>query len=213
MWRKSRPFWGGLLVVVAGGEILVSERAPLRVVTHIGTQGLAGYLIPTFLLLCGALLWFNPIDRSIHSLVAIFLALGSWITSNLGGYFVGMMVGVVGGALAFAWTTDETPASPNWFRGQPWIWLRSWGLDLIFRVKGQWHRNRKAAADRLDPLTLLNSLLSSPGYLKTIASAARHQLCSRRRTQSSGAQIISIGRLKSVIRSQSSRIWRRRPRA
>jgi hypothetical protein len=209
IWRKSRPFWGGLLVIVAAGEMLVSERAPLQVVTHIGTQGVAGYLIPTFMLLCGALLWFKPIDRSIHSLLAIFLALGSWITSDLGGYFVGMMVGVVGGALAFAWTTDEETASPDWFRSKPWIGLRSWAVDLIVRLHAQWHRIRKAAADRQDPLTLMNSLLSSPGFLKTLARAARRRLSSGRCTRSSGIQLNSIRRLKVGIRPHFSRIWRR----
>lgn len=226
IWRKSRPFWGGLLVIVASGEMLVSERAPLQVITHIGTQGVAGYLIPTFMLLCGVLLWFRPIDRSIHSLIAIFLALGSWITSNLGGYFVGMMVGVVGGALAFAWTTDDKPGTLGWFGGKPriglrswfrgirWIGLRSWALDLIFRVNEQWRHIRKAAADRQDPLTLLNSLLSSPGFLTAPASAARRRLRSGRRTLSSVVRITSNGLLKAGRRLQSSSIWRQRaPRA
>ena len=116
IWRRTRPFWGGLVVIVGAGEMLVSEQAPLRIVTHIGIQGLAGYLIPTFMLLCGALLWLNPVDRIIYSLLALFLALGSWITSNLGGFFIGMVVGVVGGALAFAWTTEAEygpPALPH----------------------------------------------------------------------------------------------------
>jgi hypothetical protein len=187
--------------------MLVSERAPIQVVTHIGTQGLAGYLIPAFMLLCGALLWFKPIDRSIHSLLAIFLAIGSWITSNLGGYFVGMMVGVVGGALAFAWTPDEKLASADWFRGKQWISLRIWGLDLIFRLKGQWSRYRKAAAHPQDPLTPLNPLLSSPRFLKTLASAARCRPRSVRRARSSGVQITPTGRLTAGSRSQSSSIW------
>lgn len=214
IWRKSRPFWGGLVVIVAAGEMLVSERAPFQVVTHIGTQGVAGYLIPTFMLLCGVLLWFKPIDRSIHSLIAIFLALGSWITSNLGGYFVGMMVGVVGGAMAFAWRTDEEPAMPEWFRSKPWIGLRLPGLDLIFRLQALWHRIRKAATDRQDPLARLNSLLSSLGFLKTLASAARRRLCSGHRTLSSAVQIITTGLLKAGRRSRISSIWRQRaPRA
>jgi len=196
--------------MVAGGEMLVSERAPLQVVTHIGIQGLAGYVIPAFMLLCGTLLWFNPIDRSIHSLVAIFLALGSWITSNLGGYFVGMMVGVAGGALAFAWTTDAKQASPVWFRGKPWIGLRSWGLDLIFRLKGQWHRYRKAASDPQHPLTPPNSLLSSPRFLKTLASAARRRPRSGRRPRSSRVQITSTRRPKVGSRARIASIWRRR---
>ena len=106
IWRRSRPFWGGLLVMVGASEMLLSEQDLLSVVPHIGIQGLAGYLIPAHLLLMGVLLWLNPVDRIIYSLIAIFLALWSWTTSNLGGFFVGMLLGMVGGALAFGWTTD-----------------------------------------------------------------------------------------------------------
>ena len=114
----------------------MSEQAPLPVVTHIGIQGMAGYLIPTFLALCGVLLWLNPIDRVIYSFLALFLALGSWITSNLGGFFVGMLVGVVGGALAFAWTTDADDRSAGWFDGKPRMALPAGRLVLMLRLKG-----------------------------------------------------------------------------
>lgn len=106
IWRRSRPFWGGLLIMIGASEMLLSEQDLLSGVPHIGIQGLAGYLIPAHLLLMGVLLWLNPIDRIIYSLIAIFLALWSWTTSNLGGFFIGMLLGMVGGALAFAWTTD-----------------------------------------------------------------------------------------------------------
>jgi Family of unknown function (DUF6114) len=106
IWRRSRPFWGGLLVMIGASEMLLSGQDLLSVVPHIGIQDLAGYLIPAHLLLMGVLLWLNPADRIIYSLIAIFLALWSWTTSNLGGFFIGMLLGMVGGALAFAWTTD-----------------------------------------------------------------------------------------------------------
>jgi hypothetical protein len=108
-WRRTRPFWGGLLVLLGGAEILLSERAPLPLVIHIGLQGLAGYLVPLISLLCGALLWFHPVQRTFYSLLAVLLALGSWITSNLGGFFIGMLLGVIGGALAFGWADGGWP--------------------------------------------------------------------------------------------------------
>jgi Family of unknown function (DUF6114) len=112
-WRRSRPFWGGLLVLLAGTEMLLSERAPVPVVIHVGMQGLAGYLVPTILLLCGLLILFSPAQRTFYSVLAVLLSLGSWVTSNLGGFFVGMAAGVVGGSLAFAWTrlSDHVPAA------------------------------------------------------------------------------------------------------
>jgi hypothetical protein len=116
-WRHSRPFWGGLLVLAGGAEILLSERAPLPVVIHVGIQGLAGYLVPAILLLCGLLLWFTPEQRSFYSILAVLLSLGSWITSNLGGFFVGMALGLVGGSLAFAWA--RSAGSPARQRRRP----------------------------------------------------------------------------------------------
>src|SRR5262249_56460429 len=84
---------------------------PLPLSVHIGIQGLAGYLVPTVLVLCGLLLWFNPGQRVFYSLLSVLLALTSWITSNLGGFFVGMLLGVLGGSLAFAWQPrGNTPA-------------------------------------------------------------------------------------------------------
>jgi hypothetical protein len=134
LWRRTRPFWGGLLVSAGACEILSSEQGPLDVVIHIGTQGLAGYLIPVMLLLCGVLLWFSPAQRTFYSLLAMMLALGSWITSNLGGFFLGMILGLVGGALAFAWTTDSAkqPAL-RWYFGNPEIVQSPRGLELVLR--------------------------------------------------------------------------------
>ena len=106
-WRRARPFWGGLFVVLGGGEILLSEQASLPLAIHIGLHGLASYLIPLLLLLCGLLLWFHPPLRTFYSVLAVLLALGSWITSNLGGFFVGMLLGLFGGSLAFAWVSGD----------------------------------------------------------------------------------------------------------
>jgi hypothetical protein len=115
IWRRTRPFWGGLLIIAGASEMLASEQAPLPVVHQIGIRALAGYLTPAFMLLCGLLLWFCPIGRTYHGVVAILLALDSWVTSNLGGFFIGMLIGVVGGALAFGWVTDTEygPARPS----------------------------------------------------------------------------------------------------
>jgi hypothetical protein len=133
IWRRTRPFWGGLLVICGAGEILLSEQGPLSLVIHIGIQGLAGYLIPVMLLLCGVLLWFSPAQRPFYSLLAIVLALGSWVTSNLGGFFIGMLLSLVGAAAAFAWTIDPDEKPLKWFRGNPQVLQPSWGAELVLR--------------------------------------------------------------------------------
>lgn len=116
-WRRTRPFWGGLLIILGGAEILLSEQAPLPIVIHVGAQGLAGYLVPIVLVLCGVLLWLTPAQQTFYSVLAVVLALGSWVTSNLGGFFVGLLLGVIGGALAFAWQRGEEPEQA--FREEP----------------------------------------------------------------------------------------------
>jgi hypothetical protein len=108
-WRRGRPFLGGLLVTLGGAEILLTLRAPLGVLLHVGPQGLAAYLVPIVLVLCGVLLIANPQQRVFYSLLSIVLALVSWLTSNLGGFVVGLLLALVGGALAFAWTPTKPP--------------------------------------------------------------------------------------------------------
>ncbi|MGW4894071.1 DUF6114 domain-containing protein [Kitasatospora sp. NPDC004240] len=108
-WRARRPFWGGVLVLLGGAEILFTLRAPLPVVLHIGMQGLAGYLVPVVLVLCGVLILVNPAQRLFYSILAVLLSLASWLTSNLGGFLIGMLLGLVGGCLTFGWLPDQPP--------------------------------------------------------------------------------------------------------
>ncbi|GHE01403.1 DUF6114 domain-containing protein [Streptomyces alanosinicus] len=108
-WRARRPFWGGLLLALAGGEILLTEKASLKVVMHIGMQGLAGYLLPTLMALLGLLVLFNPAQRLFYSITGVLVSLGTWMTSNLGGFFVGLLLGVTGSCLAFGWLPDQEP--------------------------------------------------------------------------------------------------------
>lgn len=105
-WRRTRPFWGGLLITAGGAQILITEWAPFRVVLHIGLQGLAGYLLPAVMVLCGLLLWFTPAQRTFYGVLSVMLSLGTWVTSNLGGFFIGMLLGLVGGSLAFGWSSQ-----------------------------------------------------------------------------------------------------------
>ncbi|AZS84372.1 hypothetical protein ELQ87_08775 [Streptomyces griseoviridis] len=108
-WRAVRPFWGGLLLTLGGAEILLTEKASLKVVMHIGMQGLAGYLLPAVMMLCGLLTLFSPGQRLFYSILGALATLGTWVTSNLGGFFVGLLLGLVGSCLAFGWLPDQEP--------------------------------------------------------------------------------------------------------
>lgn len=108
-WRGGRPFAGGLLLVLGGAEILVTMKAPLPVILHVGMQGLAGYLLPTLMLILGLLILFSPAQRIFYSITGVLLSLGSWMTSNLGGFLVGLVLGVTGSCLTFGWLPDQEP--------------------------------------------------------------------------------------------------------
>jgi hypothetical protein len=110
-WRHRRPFWGGTLVVLGGGEILFTYKAPLPVVLHFGLYGLAGILVPAMLVLVGAMILGDPAHRTFYAVLAVLAALGTWLTSNLGGFIIGMLLGVLGGSLAFGWQVGERPPS------------------------------------------------------------------------------------------------------
>ena len=113
-WRHARPFWGGLFVFLGGTEIFLTVKAPLPVVVHVGMQGFIGYLLPILLALLGLLIIFSPAQRLFYSIVAAVLALASWLTSNLGGFIIGLLLALVGAALTFAWSPTKyaTPAPP-----------------------------------------------------------------------------------------------------
>lgn len=108
-WRSRRPFWGGLLLALGGAEVLLTMKASLKVVLHVGMQGVAGYLLPVVMVLCGLLALFNPAQRLFYSVIGVLVSLGTWLTSNLGGFLVGLLLGCVGSCLVFGWLPDQEP--------------------------------------------------------------------------------------------------------
>ncbi|MCC9307164.1 DUF6114 domain-containing protein [Kitasatospora sp. RB6PN24] len=96
-----------MLVFLGGGEILFTEKMPLPVILHIGMQGLAGFLVPSVMALCGLLLIFSPGQRLFYSVLSVLLTLASWVTSNLGGFFIGLLLGLIGSILAFGWLPNQ----------------------------------------------------------------------------------------------------------
>jgi hypothetical protein len=106
-WRRGRPFVGALLAIIGGAEILLTVSAPLPVVIHFGIVNLIGFAVPILIILCGLMLWFAPHPRAFYASLILLLALASWITSNLGGFFIGMLIALVGGSLALSWSPNK----------------------------------------------------------------------------------------------------------
>lgn len=112
-WRRTRPFTGGLLLLLAGLELLLIPlggdlgHGAIKLVIYIGIGGVFGVLIGLLLIAAGIMIWVNPLHRVFYGIAGIVLGIVSFPTSNLGGFFIGMLLAMVGGATAFAWEPGE----------------------------------------------------------------------------------------------------------
>jgi hypothetical protein len=113
LWRRGRPFWGGLFLILSGLEMFASANLELdNIKIHIGPQGFYSYLLPVMMIAAGALTWYSPAQRLFYGVIGTITALYSFIGLNLGGWIVGMMLGIVGGALVIAWGPPR-PKAPE----------------------------------------------------------------------------------------------------
>ncbi|MEV0986150.1 DUF6114 domain-containing protein [Streptomyces sp. NPDC049949] len=117
-WRRTRPFWGGLLIVLGGAELLLVPLSPLTVLVSLGPGGIAAIGIGAALVVAGLSLWFLPQARAYVSVHALLLSVLSFPATNLGGFLVGMLLGIAGSAMAFGWTPLPAGAAPGATGGQ-----------------------------------------------------------------------------------------------
>ncbi|MGW6271289.1 DUF6114 domain-containing protein [Streptomyces sp. NPDC055060] len=103
-WRRTRPFWGGLLLILGGAELLLVPLSPLTVLVSLGLGGLAAIGIGLALIAAGIFLWLLPHAHHYVSVNALILSVLSFAATNLGGFLVGMVLGIVGSAMGFGWT-------------------------------------------------------------------------------------------------------------
>jgi hypothetical protein len=110
-WRRARPFWGGLLLILSGVELFLSGNMNLGAMeVHVGPTGFLSYVVPAMLLLCGVGTWMTPNLRLFYGILGSLVAVYSMIGVNFGGFVIGLLLGIVGGALSIAWS-PVTPAA------------------------------------------------------------------------------------------------------
>ncbi|MFD9374473.1 DUF6114 domain-containing protein [Streptomyces sp. NPDC059999] len=115
-WRGSRPFWAGLFILFGGFPIAYFPYADLRLgnitIAMATTAGAGSLIIGVLLMTLGVALWFQQGIRVFAGVASILLALVSLPVSNLGGFFLGFLFSLIGGALALAWVPGK-PAAPE----------------------------------------------------------------------------------------------------
>lgn len=117
-WRRSRPFWGGLITVVAGLELFGSGQLDFgHLHLQFGIQGMQATILPIVLVLVGVLAWTTPVHRVFYGVIALVVSIYSLIGVNLGGFMIGTILGIVGSVWTLAWLprdaaepTDEPAA-------------------------------------------------------------------------------------------------------
>ena len=109
-WRRGRPFYAGLSIAVAGLDIWYWPHSSVGKMLSMGLPGISSIFIAIFLVIFALTVWFFPTYRVFSGIASIMLALLSLVATNLGGFFIGFLCGMLGGAFAIAWTprTDYT---------------------------------------------------------------------------------------------------------
>ncbi|WP_328873900.1 DUF6114 domain-containing protein [Streptomyces sp. NBC_00287] len=112
-WRGERPFWAGLFVILGGLPIAYFPYANLQIghltLAMATTAGAGSLIIGVLLVVLGISLWFQKHVRTFAGVAAILLALVSIPVSNLGGFLIGFLFALVGGAMAVSWAPGAPP--------------------------------------------------------------------------------------------------------
>ncbi|MDJ0341477.1 DUF6114 domain-containing protein [Streptomyces sp. H10-C2] len=115
-WRWQRPFWAGLLTILGGIPIAYFPYANMTLgqltVRMSTTAGAGSLVIGILLMVLGLTMWFQPLVRIFAGVAAILLSLVSIPVSNFGGFLIGFLLGLFGGALAIAWAPGVPAAEP-----------------------------------------------------------------------------------------------------
>jgi hypothetical protein len=113
-WRRSRPLSAGVFTMLSGLIILFPPYASLKfddVVISMNTVGgISSLLIGVVMVMCAISLWVAPRYRLPVGIIIFLLALVAIVAANLGVFMVGTLLGLVGAALAIAWSAKPVAA-------------------------------------------------------------------------------------------------------
>jgi len=104
-FRRTRPFWGSLVLLAGayfvGHPILGGGFA---FVVDLGTKALTPLGLAFGMAAAALVSLFLPSQRHFPAVIATALSIASLPLANLGGWLIGMVLGILGSGLIFAWT-------------------------------------------------------------------------------------------------------------
>lgn len=89
-----------------------------------GIAGIPSVLMGLVMIVMGLSAWFAPHYRGMAGVLTVLCAAAALVMSNLGGFLLGTVLGILGGSMIFAWqpatpaesgapTAPEAPAAPE----------------------------------------------------------------------------------------------------
>ncbi|MFD5866472.1 DUF6114 domain-containing protein [Agromyces sp. NPDC127015] len=103
-WYRSRPLIGGIITVLAGAALFLSSQLDLGNLTiHVGIEGMQATILPIVVALAGVLAVAMPAHRIFYGVIVLAASVYSLVAVNLGGFFVGFLLGCVGGIMVVSW--------------------------------------------------------------------------------------------------------------
>lgn len=109
-FRKTRPFWGCVVLSLGAYFIISPVLTTFSATVSMGTAAVSGWVIGGIMLTAAVVSLVSPGQRHFAALMAMIVSIASLVLTNLGGYVIGMALGIVGSGMVFAWTPDTTPS-------------------------------------------------------------------------------------------------------
>lgn len=109
-FRRTRPFWGSL-ILLAGAWFIARPLlgGTFEFYTTVGVRSITPLLLAGGMAAAACIALVIPAQRHFPAIVAMMLAVASLPLANLGGWLIGMVLGITGAGLVFAWApyTDK----------------------------------------------------------------------------------------------------------
>lgn len=104
-FRRTRPFWGSL-VLGLGGYLVLNPLlgGSWDFYIALGAKGVMPIVLGGGMIAAALVAVVTPAQRHFPAIIASMFSVASLPLANLGGWVVGMLLGIVGAGMVFAWT-------------------------------------------------------------------------------------------------------------
>lgn len=104
-WRRSRPFWGSLILLLGGYYVMNPVMTTnMEMLVALGSSGAVVFVLGGAMMAAALIAFFLPKQRHFPAIMAAAASVLSLPLANLGGWLIGMILGIIGSGMVFAWT-------------------------------------------------------------------------------------------------------------